>query len=153
MLTAEHFDGRNQWVWENKANGRDYLFVWRGGSNQGDWRHNPSPNWGYYIYDKGTYFNLIQPLQHNLGNTLSFSKMQDNKDINGTYYVYSFSLYPTIKQPSGLCNLSRIDDKILQLNIKYINNNNHNNNITTNIFSVNYNYLIIQNGKGKLEYI
>ena len=60
MLTAEHFDGRNQWVWENKANGYDYLFVWRGGSNQGDWRHNPSPNWGYYIYDRGTYFNLIR---------------------------------------------------------------------------------------------
>ena len=102
---------------------------------------------------EGTYFNLIQPLQHNLGNTQSFSRMEDNKDINGTYYVYSFCLYPTIKQPSGLCNLSRIDDKILQLNIKYINNNNHTNNITTNIFSVNYNYLIIQNGKGKLEYI
>ena len=63
----------------------------------------------------GEYYHLIQPLEHNLGNTESFTKMELNTDINGTYYMYSFSLYPNNIQPSGLCNMSRINDKFLEL--------------------------------------
>ena len=101
----------------------------------------------------GEYYHLIQPLEHNLGNTESFTKMELNTDINGTYYMYSFSLYPNNIQPSGLCNMSRINDKFLELNTEYIiNNKNINKQMYTNIYSINYNYLIIYNGKGKLEF-
>ena len=79
--------------------------------------------------------------------------MELNTDINGTYYMYSFSLYPNNIQPSGLCNMSRINDKFLELNTEYIiNNKNINKQMYTNIYSINYNYLIIYNGKGKLEF-
>lgn len=102
---------------------------------------------------EGEFYHLLQPLEYNLGNSNSFTKMKDNIDINGTYYIYSFSLYPNKMQPSGVCNLSRINDKILELKTNYINNNyNNNNKIHINIFNINYNYLIIYNGKGKLEY-
>ena len=101
----------------------------------------------------GEYYHLIQPFEHNLGNTESFTKMELNTDINGTYYMYSFSLYPSNIQPSGLCNMSRINEKVLELNTEYIiNNKNINKEIYTNIYSINYNYLIIMNGKGKLQY-
>tara|TARA_B100000575_G_scaffold270022_1_gene250184 strand:- start:419 stop:2137 length:1719 start_codon:yes stop_codon:yes gene_type:complete len=101
----------------------------------------------------GEYYHLIQPLEHNLGNTESFTKMELNTDINGTYYMYSFSLYPNNVQPSGLCNMSRINDKVLELNTEYIlNHKNINKEIYTSIYSINYNYLIISNGKGKLQY-
>ena len=79
--------------------------------------------------------------------------MEKNTDTNGTYYIYSFSLYPNKIQPSGLCNMSRINDKILELNTEYIlNNKNINKEIYVNIFSINYNYLIVSNGKGKLDF-
>ena len=79
--------------------------------------------------------------------------MEENTDSNGTYYLYSFCLYPALRQPSGLCNMSRINDKILELNTEYIlNNKNINKEIYVNIFSINYNYLIVSNGKGKLEF-
>ena len=101
----------------------------------------------------GEYYHLIQPFEHNLGNTESFTKMELNTDINGTYYMYSFSLYPSNIQPSGLCNMSRINEKVLELNTEYIvNNKNISKEIYTNIYSINYNYLIISNGKGKLQY-
>ena len=101
----------------------------------------------------GEYYHLIQPLECNLGNTDSFSKLEKDTDINGTYYMYSFSLYPHKTQPSGLCNMSRINDKVLELNTQYIHNSkNINKVIYTNIFTINYNYLIISNGKGKLQY-
>ena len=94
-------------------------------------------------YD-GEYYHLIQPLECNLGHTESFTKMEKNTDTNGTYYIYSFSLYPNKIQPSGLCNMSRINDKILELNTEYIlNNKNINKEIYVNIFSINYNYLIV----------
>ena len=51
------------------------------------------------------YFNLIQPFQHHY-----------NKLLKGVY-SYSFSLYPEEHQPSGSCNLSKIDDyELISLN-------------------------------------
>lgn len=102
---------------------------------------------------EGEYYHLIQPLESNLGNTESFTKMEYNDDKNGTYYMYSFALYPNKIQPSGLCNMSRIDDKNLQLQTSYIHKEKNINKIlNSNIFTINYNYLIIYNGKGKLLY-
>lgn len=101
----------------------------------------------------GEYFHLIQLMEHNLGDTDSLTRMEENIDTNGTYYLYSFCLYPNNRQPSGLCNMSRIDDKFLQLYTLYIKDNiNTNVKIPIEVFNVNYNFLYIENGKCKLEF-
>ena len=101
----------------------------------------------------GEYFHLLQLLEHNLGNVQSLTRMEENTDSNGTYYLYSFCLYPALRQPSGLCNMSRIDDKFLQLKTSYIVESMHNNEkIQVDVFSVNYNFLYIEHGKCKLEF-
>ena len=101
----------------------------------------------------GEYFHLLQLMEHNLGDVESLTRMEENTDINGTYYLYSFCLYPALRQPSGLCNMSRIDDKFLQLQTFYIKESENNNvKIPVDVFSVNYNFLYIQHGKCKLEF-
>ena len=101
----------------------------------------------------GEYFHLVQPFECNLGNMESMTRMEDNKDTNGTYYLYSFCLYPQNKQPSGLCNMSRIDDKFLQLRTEYIKNDLEiGTKILVDSFCVNYNFLYIEKGKCKLEF-
>lgn len=100
----------------------------------------------------GEYFHLIQPLEYNLGNT-EFTKMEFNINKNGTYYLYSFSLFPNNKQPSGLCNMSRIDKKVLQLTIKHNNSESTEKPIIPlHIFSVNYNILVMNGGKCTLQF-
>jgi hypothetical protein len=47
---------------------------------------------------KGSYFNFVQPSQHH--------KRTPADGIN----VYSFGLHPEQHQPTGTCNMSRIDD-------------------------------------------
>ena len=101
----------------------------------------------------GEYFHLLQLMEHGLGNIDSLTRMEENADTNGTYYLYSFCLYPALRQPSGLCNMSRIDDKFLQLQTFYIKESENNNvKIPVDVFSVNYNFLYIQHGKCKLEF-
>ncbi len=100
----------------------------------------------------GEYFNLIQPMQHNLGNTDSYSRLEYNKNTNGTYYMYSFCLNPNENQPSGICNMSRIDNKFLYYNIQHIKSNTPDTNILFTTFAVNYNFLIINKGKCKLVF-
>jgi hypothetical protein len=53
----------------------------------------------------GRYFNLVQPYQHH--------ENVPKQGIN----VYSFGLKPEEHQPSGTCNMSRIDNATLQLNL------------------------------------
>ena len=53
----------------------------------------------------GRYFNLVQPYQHH--------ENVPSQGIN----VYSFGLKPEEHQPSGTCNMSRIDNATLQLNL------------------------------------
>jgi len=53
----------------------------------------------------GSYFNLVQPYQHHT-----------NIPPTGIN-VYSFSLKPEEHQPSGTCNMSRIDNATLQLQL------------------------------------
>ena len=101
----------------------------------------------------GEYFHLLQLMEHNLGDIESLTRMEENTDSNGTYYLYSFCLYPALRQPSGLCNMSRIDDKFLQLKTSYIVESMHNNEkIPVDVFSINYNFLYIEHGKCKLEF-
>lgn len=91
------------------------------------------------------YFNLVQPYQHhtNIPNT--------------GIYVYSFALKPEEHQPSGTCNMSRIDNATFQMTF----DPNIFNGVaqplggrTANllIYAVNYNVLRIMSGMGGLAY-
>ena len=101
----------------------------------------------------GEYFHLLQPFECNLGSADTMTRMEENQDPNGTYYVYSFCLHPSSRQPSGLCNFSRIDDKFLYLQTEYIKNDlNINTKIPIDVYSVNFNFLHIEKGKCKLEF-
>ena len=84
----------------------------------------------------GSYFNLVQPYQHhtNIPST----------GIN----VYSFSLKPEEHQPSGTCNMSRIDNATLQLQLtpKAALGSK------IRVYASNYNVLRIMSGMGGLAY-
>jgi hypothetical protein len=89
---------------------------------------------------KGTYFNLVQPYQHH-------TNIPDSPGIN----VYSFALKPEEHQPSGTCNMSRIDNATLLLTV-------HPDIASANlvkklrVYAVNYNVLRIMSGMGGLAY-
>jgi hypothetical protein len=87
----------------------------------------------------GTYFNLVQPFQHHT-----------NIPAVGIN-VYSFALNPEDHQPSGTCNMSRIDNATLQLTLT---NNTVGNTYTAKvrIYAVNYNVLRVMSGMGGLAY-
>jgi len=54
---------------------------------------------------RGSYFNYVQPWQYHT-----------HTPADGVN-VYSFALHPEQHQPSGTCNLSRIDNTVLQLTL------------------------------------
>ena len=87
---------------------------------------------------KPMYYQLVQPYQHH-------ERVPTAVPIN----VYSFALKPEEHQPSGTCNMSRIDTATLKLS-----------NATTDptivkatkVFATNYNVLRIMSGMGGLAY-
>jgi hypothetical protein len=94
----------------------------------------------------GRYFNLVQPFQHH--------ENVPSRGIN----VYSFGLKPEEHQPSGTCNMSRIDNATLTLTLS-------NKTLTTavgggasasgakvRVYAVSYNVLRIMSGMGGLAY-
>jgi hypothetical protein len=85
---------------------------------------------------KAPYFQLVQPYQHH--ERVPVDPLQP---IN----VYSFALKPEEHQPSGTCNMSRIDNATL--NLKDVDSTN-----TVKVFAVNYNVLRIMSGMGGLAY-
>ena len=88
---------------------------------------------------EGDYFNLVQPFQHHT-----------NVPATGIN-VYSFALQPEQHQPSGTCNLSRIDNTTLQL---AVSNNavGPNTSSTVRVYATNYNVLRIMSGMGGLSF-
>ena len=80
-----------------------------------------------------SYYQLVQPFQHH-------ERVPVDKNIN----VYSFALKPEEHQPSGTCNMSRIDNA--HLNLMGVSSN------TIKVFAVNYNVLRIMSGMGGLAY-
>ena len=88
---------------------------------------------------EGRYFNEVQPYQHHT-----------NVPAVGIN-VYSFALQPEQHQPSGTCNLSRIDNTTLLLTVS-------NNSVgaatssTVRVYATNYNVLRIMSGMGGLAY-
>ena len=84
----------------------------------------------------GSYFNLVQPYQHH-----------SNIPPTGVN-VYSFALKPEEHQPSGTCNMSRIDNATLQLQLtpKAALGSK------IRVYATNYNVLRIMSGMGSLAY-
>ena len=89
---------------------------------------------------KPQYFQLVQPYQHHERVPTS----SDGKNTSGIN-VYSFALKPEEHQPSGTCNMSRIDNATL--NLAGVDTSN-----TVKVFAVNYNVLRVMSGMGGLAY-
>jgi hypothetical protein len=88
----------------------------------------------------GRYFNLVQPYQHH--------ENVPSQGIN----VYSFGLKPEEHQPSGTCNMSRIDNATLQLNLTAAATASGTRTCKVRVYAVNYNVLRIMSGMGGLAY-
>ena len=87
---------------------------------------------------EGRYFNLVQPYQHHTRVPAT--------GIN----VYSFGLKPEEHQPSGTCNMSRIDNATLHLTLSgKITSSNA---AKVRVYATNYNVLRIMSGMGGLAY-
>jgi hypothetical protein len=84
----------------------------------------------------GSYFNLVQPYQHHT-----------NIPPTGIN-VYSFALKPEEHQPSGTCNMSRIDNATLQLQLTPKSALGS----KIRVYATNYNVLRIMSGMGGLAY-
>lgn len=80
----------------------------------------------------GSYFNLVQPYQHHT-----------NIPVTGIN-VYSFALKPEEHQPSGTCNMSRIDNATLQLQLTPLAGLGS----KIRVYATNYNVLRIMSGMG-----
>ena len=96
---------------------------------------------------EGDYFNYVQPYQH-------FTRTP-NDGIN----VYSFSLNPEEHQPSGSCNMSRIDNVMLNLSLNSNESSSNfykewiGNKTFVRLYTINYNVLRIMGGMGGLAYL
>ena len=88
---------------------------------------------------EGTYFDQVQPWQHH-------SRSPDT-GVN----VYSFALRPEEHQPSGTCNMSRIDNATLQLVLSNATVEGVNT-AKVRVYARNYNVLRIMSGMGGLAY-
>jgi hypothetical protein len=86
------------------------------------------------------YFQLVQPYQHHERVPTANSGAK-----TGGVNVYSFALKPEEHQPSGTCNMSRIDNATL--NLQGVDTTN-----TVKVFAVNYNVLRVMSGMGGLAY-
>ena len=84
------------------------------------------------------YFQLVQPFQHH-------ERVPTMSGKTCGINVYSFALKPEEHQPSGTCNMSRIDNATL--NLAGVNTNN-----TVKVYAVNYNVLRVMSGMGGLAY-
>ena len=87
----------------------------------------------------GMYFTNIQPLQYH--------RKCPHSDGNGSVHVYSFALKPEEHQPSGTCNMSKIDTAVL--NIKTHKDTDAN---VLRVYAINYNVLRIMSGMCGLTY-
>ncbi len=83
-----------------------------------------------------TYFNYVQPYQH--------FQCKPDLGIN----VYSFALKPAEHQPSGSCNLSRIDNVNLEVTPTALTGNTG----TITVYAFSYNVFRVASGMGGLAY-
>ena len=89
-----------------------------------------------YTVRNGDYFNKVQPYQHH-------TRIPSSPGVN----VYSFGLKPEEHQPSGTCNMSRIDNATLQLEFASTFGAGQ-----VYVYAVSYNVLRVMGGMGGLAY-
>jgi hypothetical protein len=89
----------------------------------------------------GSYFDVVQPMQHH-------TRTPAKRGIN----VYSFGLKPEEHQPSGTCNMSRIDNATLNLSLDKNVMPNTGDSATIRVYATNYNVLRIMSGMGGVAY-
>ena len=87
----------------------------------------------------GSYFSLVQNWQHHTN--IPCNSDNTSKNIN----IYSFALKPEDHQPSGTCNMSRIDNATLNVETTETSS-------VLRVYSINYNVLRIMGGMGGLAY-
>ena len=134
-------------IWVNRVDNSDStLSVWN------EWSAVKECNLQLNGHDRmssrdGSYFSLVQPYQHHTNIPATTTGSQN---IN----VYSFALKPEDHQPSGTCNMSRIDNASLNVSItnKTKAGDTGEDSTTLNIYAVNYNVLRIMGGMGGLAY-
>ena len=107
----------------------------------------------------GDYFSKVQRYQHHTGSRkITSSNNQTGFVVHqeGSYgrnyspiYCYSFALQPEEHQPSGTCNMSRIDNAVLELECGSCGTSNSQ---VTHVYAVNYNVLRVMSGMGGLAY-
>jgi hypothetical protein len=85
-----------------------------------------------------TYFNIIQPYQHHT--------VVPKQGV----YVYSFSLNPEKFQPSGACNMSRING--IQMHLNVIKPSTDDYSYECSVFATNYNFLRVTSGLGGVAF-
>ena len=85
----------------------------------------------------GSYYNLVQPYQHH------------SHVPNEGIYCYSFALEPESDQPSGTCNMSRIDTATLSLQLNEFGNSDKG---KIKVFATNFNVLRVMGGMGGLAF-
>ncbi len=88
----------------------------------------------------GKYFNCVQPYQHH-----------ENVPSTGIN-VYSFGLKPEEHQPSGTCNMSRIDNANLSLTLTDASVGGTTKTCKIRVYATNYNVLRIMAGMGGMAY-
>ncbi len=86
----------------------------------------------------GAYFNYVQPYQHFTG--------YPDEGIN----VYSFAIKPEEHQPSGSCNLSRIDNVNLNITPNLVPGTAAN--FSLSVYAFSYNVFRVASGMGGLAY-
>ena len=87
----------------------------------------------------GVYFDTVQPYQHHT--------RKPSAGVN----VYSFGLKPEEHQPSGTCNMSRIDNATLNLSLEK-EAVPANSSAIVRVYATNYNVLRVMSGMGGLAY-
>lgn len=86
-----------------------------------------------FTFNDGIYTNFVQPYQHN------------SKSPNIGLNTYSFALNPEDYQPSGFCNFSRLNYKMLTLGFQ-----DNSNDYDILVYTNNYNILKFEYGKAAI---
>jgi len=96
-------------------------------------------------------FNTTERISTEIGTPLFLRVIQGlefHTRVPGYYfYMYSFSLDPESRRPSGGVNLSRIQNQILKLNL-----NPSSSSRSIRVYAINYNFLEVQNGSATVMF-
>ena len=136
-------------MWVHEANGEtDGAFHYRDFTDNAILQLNGHERFTRRV---GDYFSKVQRYQHHTGSRklrsdVNFTTLNRN---HSPIYCYSFALQPEEHQPSGTCNMSRIDNAVLELECGACGSSSTE---VTHVYAVNYNVLRVMSGMGGLAY-